>query len=63
MQGLKKLTITETIRLNRLHWFGHVKRMEENRVPRKVRHVNLEKMRLRGRPKNKTHYNRDSKVK
>ena len=26
----KKPTITETVRLNRLHWFGHVQRMEEN---------------------------------
>ena len=32
---VKKLTITETIRLNRLHCFGHVQRMEENRVPKK----------------------------
>jgi hypothetical protein len=29
-------TITETIRLNRLRWFGHVQRMEENRIPRKI---------------------------
>jgi hypothetical protein len=28
---LKKPTITETIRLHRLHWFGHVQRMEGNR--------------------------------
>jgi hypothetical protein len=33
---VKKPTITETIRLNRLHWFGHVQRMEENRIPKKV---------------------------
>jgi len=26
---VKKPTITETIRLNILHWFGHVQRMEE----------------------------------
>jgi len=30
---LKKPTIIETIRLNRLHWFGHVQRMEENKFP------------------------------
>jgi len=33
---VKKPTITETIRLNRLHWFGHVQRMEENRIPKRV---------------------------
>jgi len=33
---VKKPTITETIRLNRLQWFGHVQRMEENRIPKKV---------------------------
>jgi hypothetical protein len=27
---VKKPTITETIRLNRLCWFGHAQRMEEN---------------------------------
>jgi hypothetical protein len=32
---VKKSTITETIRLNRLHWFGHVQRMGENRIPQK----------------------------
>ena len=32
---VKKSIITETIRLNRLHWFGHVQRMEENRIPKK----------------------------
>jgi len=28
--SVKKPTIIETISLNRLHWFGHVQRMEEN---------------------------------
>jgi hypothetical protein len=28
----KKSTITETVRLNRLLWFGHVQRMEGNRI-------------------------------
>ena len=32
---VKKPIITETIRLHRLRWFGHVQRMEENRIPKK----------------------------
>jgi hypothetical protein len=36
MQLLKKPTITERIRLHRLHWFGHVQRMEGNRIPKRV---------------------------
>jgi hypothetical protein len=31
---LQKSTITETVRLRRLHWFGHVQRMEENIIPK-----------------------------
>ena len=49
---VQKPTITEVIRLNRLRWFGHVQRMEENRIPRKVLSMNLETTRLRGRPRN-----------
>jgi hypothetical protein len=52
MQLLKIPTITETIRLHRLRWFGHVQRVEENRIPKRVLYVNL-KTRLRGRPRNK----------
>jgi hypothetical protein len=33
-ESVKKPTIIETIRLNRLHWFGHVQRMEDNRIPK-----------------------------
>ena len=33
--SVKKPTIIETIRLNRLCWFGNVQRMEENRIPKK----------------------------
>jgi hypothetical protein len=38
---VKKPTITETIRLHRSHWFGHVQRMEENRIPKRVLYMNL----------------------
>ena len=49
MQALKKPTIIETIRLNRLRWFGNVERMEENGIPKRVLYMNMEATRLRGR--------------
>jgi len=39
--------------LNRLRWFGHVQRIEENRIPKRVLHINFGTMRLRGRPRNR----------
>ena len=50
--NIKKRTITETIRLHRLRWFGHVQRMEENRIPKRVLYMNLETTKPRGRPRN-----------
>jgi len=50
---VKTPTITETVGLNRLCWFGHVQRMEENRIPKKVLCINLKATRLRGRPRNR----------
>jgi hypothetical protein len=50
---VKKPTITEKIRLNRLRWFWHVQRMKKNRIPKKVLYVNLETTRLRSRPRNR----------
>jgi hypothetical protein len=50
---VKKPTITVTIRLHRLRWFGHVQRMEENRIPKTVLYMNLETRRRRGRPRNR----------
>ena len=43
----------ETIRLSRLRCFGHVQRMEENRIPERVLYMNLGTTRLRGRPRNR----------
>ena len=50
---VKKPTVIETIMLNRLRWFGHVQRLEENRIPKRVLYMNLETKRLRGRPRNR----------
>jgi hypothetical protein len=44
-------TITEKIRLHILRWFGHVQRMEENGIPKRVLCMNMETTRFRGRPK------------
>jgi hypothetical protein len=43
----QKSTVTETVRLHRLCWFGHVQRIEENRI------TSLETTRLRGRPRDR----------
>jgi len=50
---VKKPTITETIRLNRLCWFGHVQQMEENRITKRVLYMNLGTTKLRIRPRNR----------
>jgi len=50
---VKKPTITETIRLNRLGWFERIQRMEENRIPKRVLYMNLGTTRLRGRPRSR----------
>jgi hypothetical protein len=50
--NVKKPTMIETIRLNRLHWFGHVQRLEENRIPTRVLYMNLG-TRLNSRPRNR----------
>jgi hypothetical protein len=51
MQELKKPTIIETVRLNRLRWFGHIQRTEENKISKRVLYMNLGTTRLRRRPK------------
>jgi len=51
--SVEKPTIIETVRLNRLRWFGHVQRMEENSIPKRVLYMNLGTTRLRGRQRNR----------
>ena len=51
--NITKPTLTEIIRLHRLRRFGHVQRMEENRIPKSVSYMNLETTRPRGRLKNR----------
>ena len=51
--SVKKTTIIETVRLNRLPWFGHVQRMEKNRIPKRVLYMELGTTRLRGRSRNR----------
>jgi len=51
--SVKKPTIIETVRLNRLCWFGHVQRMEGNGIHKRVLYMNLGTTRLRGRPRNR----------
>jgi hypothetical protein len=50
---VKKPTVIETIRLDRLRWFGHVQRMEENIIHKRLLYINLGTTRLRGRPRNR----------
>jgi hypothetical protein len=50
--NIKKSTIAETTRLHRLLWFGHVQKIEGNRIPKRVLYTNLE-TRQRGRPRNR----------
>jgi hypothetical protein len=50
---VKKPSVIEAIRLNRLRWLGHVRRMEDNRILKRVLFMNLGTTRLRGRPRNR----------
>jgi hypothetical protein len=51
--SVKKPTITETIRSNKLRWFGDIQRMEGNRIPKRALYMNLRTTRLRGRSRNR----------
>jgi len=50
---VKNPPVTETIGLNRLRWFGHVQRMEGNRIPPKNIIYEFRNNNWRCRPRNK----------
>ena len=50
---VKKPTIVVTVRINRLHWFGHAERRQKIEIPKKVLSMNLVTTRLRGRQTNR----------
>ena len=41
------------MKLNRLRWLGHVQRMEENIISKRVLYMNSGTTRLRGRPRSR----------
>jgi hypothetical protein len=49
--SLKVATITVKLKGNRLSWYGHVMRREENHVTRRMMNMNVEGWRGRGQPK------------
>jgi hypothetical protein len=48
-----QVTIVLTVLTVGLQWFGHVQRMEENRMLKRVLCMNLDTTRLRSRPRNR----------
>jgi len=47
----KELNIVEDIKIRRLEWAGHIIRMEEERIPKKVLSGNFHTTRPVGRPR------------
>ncbi len=53
MQLYKEPDIVRTTKVNRLRWLGHVQRMDDNRVPKKLLRTKPEGKRSAGRPKSR----------
>jgi hypothetical protein len=56
MGGQHHALITDTVKLHQLRWFGHIRRLEEINIPRRVLYLNLETIRLRGRLRHRWQY-------
>ena len=48
---LEMNTLDEAVRMSRLRWWGHVKRMGEERIPKRLMSSAVEGKRSRGRPR------------
>jgi uncharacterized Rossmann fold enzyme len=46
----KESNIVEDVKIRRLEWAGHIMRMEEERIPKKVLNGNFHAIRPVGRP-------------
>ena len=50
-ESLGVASVEEAARVSRLRWFGHVQRMGDNRLPKKILSAEVPGVRTRGRPK------------
>ena len=50
-EEVKQIPIQEFIKKKELRWFGHLNRMDEDRIPRKVYETRTEGVKGRGRPR------------
>jgi hypothetical protein len=51
--GLLECLLRSADHTHRVRWFEHVQIMEENRIPKRAKYMNMETRRLRGRPRNR----------
>jgi hypothetical protein len=59
---VKKPTVTETVRLHGLCWFGHEQRMEGNRISKTGIYMNLETTRTRQRNRRHDEVREDGRI-
>ena len=50
-EDLKVKPIMEQLEASQLKWYGHTKRMDKNRIPRKIMETRMEGKWARGRPR------------
>lgn len=50
---VKEEPLQGKIETSRLRWYGHLKRMEEKRIPKRIHEMQMQKRRPRGRPRDR----------